>query len=333
MLTLREYSPQIEIYSIDEMFLSFDRMNWNLNLYGHEIKNRIWQDIRMPVCVGIAPTKTLAKLANRAAKKISKTQGVCLMDEPHKWQWMLKRIPVTSVWGVASRTAIRLEALNISTAWELATANPKQVRIHSNVCLERTINELNGISCLTLEDSPPAKKQIYCTRSFGKKAKTLQPVLEAVSLYAARATEKLRQQNYLALSIHVFVQTSPFEPNFHSISDMVQLPYPTNDSRIITQVAKEAVKRLYSDGHAFLKAGVGLTSIVDKQFYQRDLFHPGQSTQSDKIMAIMDKINAQEGKGKVFLAAQGVNKPWYMRQQYTSPQYTTKWSDIPIVRV
>jgi DNA polymerase V len=330
MQGLQKFSPNIEVYSIDEMFLDFHDMPFELNDYGKKIKALTWQHTRIPVSVGIAPTKTLAKMANRAAKKIPKCQGVCVMDEPHKWEWYLRRVPVTAIWGVAKRLAKRLEPLHIHTAWDLASANPKAVRRVSSVNLERTIAELNGQPCLTLEELPPAKKQIYCTRSFGKKATELQPVLEGISLYAARAAEKLRGQRHLALTMHVFMHTSPFKPNFHSVSNVVQLPYPTDDTRLITTLARETARRLYSPGHAFLKAGIGLIEIVDRQHHQFDLLCSGQPAKSDQLMNVIDKVNQREGKGAVFLAAQGINKPWYMRQQYTSPQYTTKWRDIPV---
>jgi DNA polymerase V len=241
-------------------------------------------------------------------------------------------MPVTDVWGIAKRTAKRLEKLGIHTAWDLATSHPSEVRKHSNICIERTLHELNGTPCLSLDEVPPAKKQIYCTRSFGRKATTLPPILEALSLYAARATEKLRQQQYLAVALHVFMHTSPFEPHFHSASHVINLPFPTDDTRVITAAVRRLGTALYSKGHAFLKAGVGLVDIIDKRHYQLDLFHPGQSAKADKLMDVIDRINRLEGKGSLFLGAQGISKPWYMRQQYTSPQFTTKWSDIPIVK-
>lgn len=331
MITLKTFSPAIEIYSIDEMFLSLHGMHEDKNEYGREIKERVWQHVKMPVGVGIAPSKTLAKLASHAAKKIQRINGVCVLDKPKKWQWVLQRVPVTTVWGVAKRMAKRLEYLGIQSAYDLAMANPKQVRRHSNVCLERTIEELNGRPCLALDEHPPAKKQIYCTRSFGNKAKTIQPVFEAVALYASRAAEKLRAQNHLATMVHVFIHTSPFEPNYHSVSTIAQLPYPTDDSRIISAVARKAVAELYTDGHAFLKAGVGLIDIIDRKFYQFDMLTQGQSEKSDRLMTVMDRINKTQGKSMVYLAAQGTSKPWYMRQRYTSPQYTTRWRDLPVV--
>ena len=333
MYSLKAWSPDIEVYSIDEMFLSLRGIPCDTREYGREIKQRIWEHIRIPVSVGIAPTKTLAKLANRAAKKMAKTRGVAALDQPHKWEWLLRRVPVTAIWGVADRTAARLADLSIRTAWDLASADPKIVRRRSSVCLERTIEELNGRPCFELEGLPPDKKQIYCTRSFGRKARTLQPVLEAISLYAARAAEKLRAQKCLTLDMHVFIHTSPFKPGFHSVSDLVKLPYPTDDSRVITALARDTAMRLFSPGHAFLKAGIGFTRIVSRAHYQFDLWHPGQSECSDRLMAVLDRVNKMQGRGTLFLAAQGVSKPWYMRQQYTSPQYTTKWNELPIVRV
>jgi DNA polymerase V len=330
MLTLRAFSPQVEIYSIDEMFLSFAGLSLNLGRYGHDIKTSLWHHVRMPVSVGIAPTKTLAKLANRIAKQIPKFNGVCVLDEPYKWEWVLRRVPVTAVWGIAKRMAARLDDLTIRTAWDLATANPKIVRSKTTVCVERTIAELNGVPCLVLDEVPPAKRQIYCTRSFGNKATSLQPVLEGLSLYAARAAEKLRAQKHLALAVQVFIHTSPFKPHFHSASDVAQLPYPTDDTRVITSVVRRLGAKLFKTGHEYLKAGVGLIEVIDKRYYQHDLLHPGQSEQADRLMAVIDRINRREGRNTIFLAAQGVRTPWFMRQQFRSPEYTTRWSDIPV---
>ena len=332
MLTLRQFSPSVEVYSIDEMFLACVVSETDCKAYGHNIKNTLWQHIRMPVGVGIAPTKTLAKMANRMAKKMPALGGVCVLDEPHKWRWVLQRVPVTAVWGVAHRMAKRLADMHIRSAWDLASASPRMVRSRTNVCITQTQAELNGTSCLTLEAVPPAKQQIYCTRSFGKRARTLAPVLEALSLYTARATEKLRRQRCYALALHVFMHTSPHEPNFHSVSRVTNLPYPTDDSRVITAIVRQLATSMYSDGHAFLKAGVGFIEVRDKTHYQFDLFQPEQSARTDKLMQLIDTINQREGRGTVFLAAQGVRRPWYMRQQHLSPQYTTRWADIPRVR-
>ncbi|NPU94892.1 MAG: Y-family DNA polymerase [Gammaproteobacteria bacterium] len=331
MTTLKSFSPNVEVYSIDEMFLDLDGIRTDLSTIGHDIKDTLWSHIRIPVGVGIAPTKVLSKLANRAAKAIPKANGVCVLDSPFKQQWLMQRMPVIKVWGIAKRLAIRLEAMNIKTAWDLANANPKIVRRCTSVCVERIIQELNGIPCLELEDEPGAKKQIYCTRSFEHKTTDLQPILNAISLYAARAAEKLRQQSHLVRTIHVFLHTSPFAPGYFDKAITVQLPYPTDDTRIITQQAKSAIAALYQPGHLFVKAGIGLIELLDKKFHQHDFWQQPQSAGNNSLMQVVDRINQRHGKGKIFLAAQGMSTPWAMRQCHRSPEYTTKWTDIPCV--
>lgn len=329
---LQEFSPHFEVYSIDEVFLSLQGISAPLQECAAEIRARVWQYLRLPVSVGVAPSKTLAKLANRVAKQIPKCAGVCLLDEPYKWEWVLRRSPVSAIWGVGRRTAKRLADLKLYSAWDLARANAKQVRRYSSVCLERTIAELNGHACLSLEELPPAKKHIYCSRSFGKKVYTLDAVLEGISLYAARAADKLRQQKHLALMLHVLMHTSPFEPDYHSVSAVAKLPYPTDDTRIITALAKRTAKQLYTSGKGFLKAGVGLLDLQSKVNQQFDLLSPGQNERADNCMKILDLVNQRYGRGTLFFGAQGIERSWYMRQQYLSPQYTTRWDEIPKVR-
>ena len=331
MDTLRHFSPNIEIYSIDEMFLDLDGMGLPLEGYGQKMKTTLWQQVKMPVSVGIAPSKTLAKLANYAAKNIPKCQGVCLLDNPEKWQWLMKRVPVTKIWGVGSRIGKRLTEHNIYTAWDLASSSPKMIRRHFSVCLERTVEELNGTTCLDLEDNPPDKKQIYCSRSFGNKPSELDPLLQAISLYACRATEKLRAQQHLVSTIHIFIHTSPHQLNYYSNSTVVKLPYPTDDSRVIVAKAKQAVRKLYRPGYKYLKSGIGLIEIISKQHCQPDFFQPPQEKTADALMATLDNINQRYGSGSAFLAGEGIRERWPMRQQHRSPCYTTDWSDLPTI--
>ncbi len=329
---LRHFSPDIEIYSIDEMFLSLDGICQPLQDYGQAIKQAVWQQVRMPVCVGIAPSKTLAKLANYAAKNIPSCDGVCLLDSPEKWQWLLRRVPATKVWGIGRRLGARLADMGIDSAWELASSNPKIIRRHFSVCVERTLEELNGIPCLSLEDVPPDKQQIYCTRSFGDKPTELAPLLRAVALYASRAAEKLRAQQHLVLTLHVFIHTSPYQSNYYSNSTVVQLPYATDDSRVIAAYAQQGVRGIYRPGHAYLKAGVGLIELLPRRYQQGDIFETGQSPRADALMQTLDGINRRYGRGTAVLASQGVRRGWPMRQQYCSPAYTTRWEDIPAIR-
>ncbi|WIO73155.1 Y-family DNA polymerase [Porticoccaceae bacterium LTM1] len=332
MTTLQQFSPRLEVYSIDEMFLDLAGMP-ELMTYSHQIRQTVWQHVRVPVSVGIAPSKTLAKLANRAAKVLAKCNGVCVLDQPQKWEWLLRRLPTTAVWGIAKRMARRLEEINIYSAWDLASSNPKWVRQRSSVCLERTIEELNGHPCLELEELPPAKKQIYCTRSFGKSATDLHTVQEAIALYATRAAEKLRSQRHLVQTMQVFIHTSPHKPDFYSDSRIVQLPFPTDDTRLLVRHARQAVAQLFQPGHAFLKAGVGLLQLTDKRYHQFDMLTAGQSYRADRLMEVIDRINRTHGKGTAQLASQGTSKPWYMRQQFTSPGYTTRWTEVPTIKM
>ncbi|MCO1336626.1 Y-family DNA polymerase [Microbulbifer sp. OS29] len=331
MITLRQFSPEVEVYSIDEMFLDLHGLQECPLDYGQQIRQTLWREIRMPVGVGIAPSKTLAKLANRAAKKIPKCQGVCILDSPQKWQWLQRRTEVSDVWGVGRRLSKRLGHLDIKTAYDLAQANPKILRRHTNINIERTIEELNGVSCLSLEEQPSARKQIYCTRSFGEKLIELQPILQAVTLYASRAAEKLRAQASLVKSVHVFLHTSPHEPNYYSRSTVVQTPYPTDDTRLIVQLVKRAVSELYRRECRFLKAGVGLVELVPSSLGQGDLFTQGQPVRAGEAMQAIDHINQRFGRGTLFLGAEGIKKKWKMRQQHKSPAYTTRWDELPEV--
>jgi DNA polymerase V len=332
MDTLRECAQDVEMYSIDEMFLDLNGISTPFAEHGKQIKARLWDDIRIPVGIGVAPTKTLAKLANRAAKRIPKLNGVCILDEPAKWQWLQKKFPTRKVWGVGEKFSERLARMGIATAYDLACADPKLIRKRFNVCLERTVCELNGIPCMELDDYPEPKQQIYCTRSFGFHTSNLNDILQAVSLYAARAAEKLRAQNHVVKCMNVFMHSSPYKPNYRSGSTMALLPYPTNDTRIIIYTAVEAAKRIYHPETEYLKAGVGLVDIEDRQPYQADLLHPGQSQAQDKVMRMLDTINQRYGKGTLHTAAEGIQKRWYMRQQYRSPAYTTRWDDLPSIK-
>jgi DNA polymerase V len=331
METLKYFSPDIEIYSIDEMFLSLKGFNNDLKAYATEIKDKVWQYTRMPVGVGIAPTKTLAKLANHAAKKIPQCNGVCVLDTPAKWEWLLRRLTTNKVWGVGKKLSKKLAVNGIHSAWDLSMANKKLIRQIGGVCLTRTASELNGTECLGLEVVQD-KKQIYSTRSFGKKVTSLSQLHEAIALYATKACEKLRKQKHRVKTLHVFIQTSPFTPNYYAKSIVVQLPFPTDDSRLVIQYAKAGIEQIFSSNRQYSKAGIGLIELVEKHDSQQDFFCSGQPLISDKVMSTLDLINKKYGRGTAFIAAQGIRKPWVMRQNFKSPAYTTQWADLPVVR-
>lgn len=329
--TLKHYAAEIEVYSIDEVFVRPVKVFGDLKCYGRQMRDAVWKQVRIPVSVGMASTKTLAKLANKAAKKIPALECVCILEREDQREWLLRRILVRDIWGIGSRFSARLNLMGIYTGWDLANTNTKNLRRHVNVNLERTVEELNGVSCLELEEVPPAKKQIYCSRSFGEKATELEPILQATALYASRAAEKLRRQNHFVKTLHVFLQTSPFDKNNYNKSATIQLPYPTDDTRVISSYARHAVATLYREGYAFLKSGVGLIDIADKRFFQTDLFCQRQSTHTDLVMQTLDKVNSRFGKGTFYTAAEGVQKKWSIQQKFRSGSYTTSWGEIPTV--
>lgn len=333
MSTLRQFSPNVEVYSIDEMFLDLTGIQENLTDYGQTIKHTLWRDVRMPVGVGMAPSKTLAKLANRAAKDIKSCNGVCVLDTPQKWQWLQKRTPVKKLWGVGSKLAKRLEDHQIYSAYDLASADAKTIRRNTNVNVERTIEELNGHPCIDMEDTVSDKQQIYCTRSFGKKFEDLISIQQATATYAARAMEKLRYQNSLVHTLHVFVHSSPYEKNYISRSMTVKTPYPTNDSRVVCALVRNAIAQLFVAGHRYSKSGVGLIELSNQNHAQFDLFQAGQALDAETLMQAMDKINVHHGRGSLLLGAEGTIKKWAMRQNFRSPSYTTRWQDIPLIKV
>lgn len=330
--TIRRYAADIEVYSIDEVFIRPLDIFGDMQSYGQQIRKSIWKEVRIPVGVGVASTKTLAKLANRAAKKINSLNYVCVLERDDQREWLLKKVPVGDIWGVGKRISAKLNAMNINSAWDLSRADAKNIRKHFSVCLERTIEELNGISCLSLEELPPEKKQIYCTRSFGEKVTEIEPILQATSLYASRAAEKLRKQNHLVKTIHVFLQTSPFDEKSYYQSVTVKMPYPTDDTRVVTSYARHAIEKLFVEGYRFQKSGIGLVEIMDKSFYQDDMFCHGQTKSSNELMALIDDVNKRFGKSTVFMAAEGMQKKWRMKQEHKSPGYTTEWSELPRVK-
>lgn len=336
MHALESMAPRVEVYSIDEAFLDLNGFGPAISLlqYGQDIKSIIGQWTGIGVCVGIAPTKTLAKLANHAAKKYPATGGVVDLMDRNRQQRLLGITPVSDVWGVGRKLTKRLECIGINTALELADCSPIKIRNLFSIVLERTVRELNGESCLELEEIPPTKQQIMCSRSFGTKVKDFEQMSEAVSSYLARACEKLRLEGQQAKVLSVFIQTSQFQKTqpMYSNSATGELVIPSCDTRDLTELAMQLLKGIWREGYWYNKAGVMLTDFYGLDTYQPGLFDEvTKRPNSAKLMATVDKIN-QSGLGKVFLARQGMNNAWSMKRDHLSPAYTTRWSDIPTVR-
>ncbi len=336
MRTLEEMAPRVEVYSIDEAFLDLTGIESAISLveFGQQVRERIGLWIGITVCVGIAPTKTLAKLANHAAKKYPATQGVVDLTNPERQRRLLALVPVDDVWGVGRRLSKRLNALGITTALDLANASPRTIRDQFSVVLERTVRELNGESCIELEDIPPTKKQIVCSRSFGIKVTQFELLREAVCEYATRATEKLRKEQQQAKVMTVFIRTSPFKDNEPQYSNSAsgELLIPSCDTRDFIELANHLLKRIWKDGFRYAKAGVMLFDFYDPGMFQPGLFDDVSTrSNSQQLMSVLDTIN-QSGAGKVFFAGQGTKKDWSMKREHLSPAYTTRWDQLPRVK-
>jgi DNA polymerase V len=335
---LRDFSPDTEVYSIDESFLRIETV---AHLYGgavamgHQMRERIKQWTGLPVCVGIGPTKTLAKFANHLAKKNPEFEGVCdlhVIPRPERVRWM-SRIEVGEVWGVGGRIARRLEVMGIQTVLELRNASPKEMRRHFGVVMERTCNELRGISCLALDDIAQPKQQIMSSRSFGRPVETIEELRESLASYLSRATEKLRMQQSVSAAVYVFIQTNRFnKEEQYNAGLTVPMPEPTDDTLTLTAAALAGLEVIYRSGYRYKKAGVMLTLLSDKQARQMSIFdHAAVTQRSTKLMTALDTINRDYGHGTVRSGASGFTQRWAMRNENRSPRYTTRWDELPIV--
>ena len=333
---LGQFTPSLEVYSIDESFLDLSGFNRDLVEYGQEIRQRIQQWLGLAVCVGIAPSKTLAKLANHCAKKgLAGSGGVCdftTMTESQVSQ-LFAGIEVGEVWGVGRKIEARLADIGITTVLQLREADPDLIRSKFSVVLERTVRELHGVSCLDLEEVAPDKQQIMCSRSFGQYVYDRDQLEEVVASYVARAAEKLRKQASLAGALMVFIRTNPFNPKEPQYQRSMTIPLPeaTADTRVLVMWALKGLKRIYRPGFAYQKAGVMLSELRPKAMAQVSMFADLEDDRGQRLMATLDVINQRWGRGTLRSAAEGMEKPWQMKRQRLSPSYTTDWDGLPMV--
>ena len=337
---LSQFSPSIEMYSIDESFLElsgFERVGYQA--YGVEIRQRVADWLGLAVCVGIGPSKTLAKLANHAAKKnLAGANGVCdFTTMPSAaLDALFERIEVGEVWGVGRKIEARLKAMGILTVRQLRDADAELMRLRFSVVVERTVRELRGVSCLELQEVVPEKQQIMSSRSFGQLVYDLAELEEAVTSYVARAAEKLRNQISLAGAVHVYIRTNVFRPEVpqYQRAVTVLLPEASSDTRVLSKWALRVLRRIYRPGFGYHKAGVTLMDIVPATNQQFSLFASGGAVdaRSQKLMGVLDGINGKYGRGTMRLAAEGVEKVWQMRRGNLSPGYTTEWDGLAVVQ-
>lgn len=337
MSLLAQFSPNQEVYSIDESFLDLTGMAINHSEYGQQMRQTIKQCVGIPVCVGIASSKTLAKLANHVAKKQAPFDGVCdfnTMTESDLDK-LLARFEVGEVWGVGRRNKTRLQEMGILTVLDLKRTPPKRIRDEFSVVLERTVAELNGVACLELDDIIPDKRQIICSRSFGSPVSNLPDLEQAVIAYVTRAAEKLRRQQSIAGGIHVTLRTNPHQEKDPQYQPSILIPMiePTDDTRLLCRAALNGLQQIYRSGYAFQKAGVMLVEIIPRASRPRTLFDNVEAQQkSHALMATLDNINRRMGSGSVRLLGEGTIKRWAMKRENVSSRYTTEWGELAVAR-
>lgn len=331
MVVLEQLTPACEVYSIDEAFFSADGIP-DLPGFGIQIRDTVQQWTGIGVGVGLAQTKTLAKLANYAAKKYPATGGVVDLTDRARQLRLMKITPVEEVWGIGRRITKRLNAMGIRTALEFAKTDPKVIRRQFSVVLERTLAELNGESCLELDDISPARKQIVSSRSFGTKITELGQMRQAICEYTSRAARRLRQEDLIAKQLSVFIRTNGYDMGDRQYGNMASsgLVVPTSDTRELVVEANSLLEGIWRDGYQYAKGGVMLTDLCPVNAMQQDLFAPERDQRSQDLMRVIDKINSS-GLGRVFLAGQGTQQNWAMKRRFLSPAYTTRWSDLPVV--
>ncbi len=343
MSVLADFSPQQEIYYIDECFLDLSGFkHLQYSDYGQHIRATIKQWIGLPVCVGIGASKTLAKLANHVAKKRAEYAGVCdFTSLPMAVrERLLAQIEVGAVWGVGARTVARLATLGIVSALDLQRAPPKAIRAQFGVMLERTVAELNGEACLTLEMIAPPRQQIMVSRSFGAAVYALEALQPAVTAYVTRAAEKLRRQSSLAGSVQIFIRTSPFKPDAAQYQGSLTVPLvaPTDDTRQLVCAAQAGLQRIYRPGFAYQKVGVVLLELIPEAQRPRTLFDdPAAQARASVLMRTLDSINTKMGSHCVRLLGEGSvgegrGESGRMRRERVSQRYTTHLDEIAIVR-
>lgn len=337
MSILSTFSPKQEIYSIDECFLDLNGFDpQSLVEYGQKIRRTIRQNVGIPVCVGIADTKTLAKLANHCAKKgFAGSNGVCdfgRLNEDERSK-LFASIPVGDVWGVGRKIAEKLLTMNIKTVEDLRTANSEHIRSQFSIVLGRTLQELNGVPCIELEDAGTPRQQIMVSRSFGAAVTALEDLSESVAYFATTAAGKLRQDGSVAASVCVYLHTNSFkedEPQYQQ-SKIVPLSQPSDDTTTLVKAAIVGLKAIYRSGYHYKKTGVMLMGLQPKGSIQPTLFdEPVNQAKSDNLMQVMDAINQKMGQGSLTIAASGLGHGWAMRRERMSPNYTTDWNELPV---
>lgn len=331
MSQLATFVPETEVYSIDECFLNFSGMShYNLDEYGKQIVSEVSNGTGIPISLGIAPTKTLAKVANKFAKKYPGYKGSCLIDSEEKHIKALQLTKIGDIWGVGHRHEKRLNTYGIKTAYDLAMAPQKWVRQQLTVVGERMWKELRGISSIEMEIETPAKKSICTSRAFGEMATDIEKLKEAIANFASLCTAKLRKQHSCTSTVMVFIHTNNFNPNVpqYAKNIVVKLPTPTNITNEIVGYALAGLEKIYKPGYAYKKAGVIIMETSPESAIQQNMFDTFDRERHSKIMPILDRLNSGFNRNLLVLGTQIGKHTWKMKQDHRSPCYTTRVNDF-----
>ncbi|MDT8895770.1 Y-family DNA polymerase [Halomonas sp. I1] len=333
-MVLEDRVDEVEPYSIDEMFVRLEGFD---DATLRRLARSLYDDVRrhtgLPVCVGVGPTHTLAKLANHVAKSSAAYRGVCVLAaDGDETRHLLRQTPLGDIWGLGRRMAERLALLGLRNAWDLRNADAKTLRRHHSVVLERTLLELRGISCITVQDDE-ARQRIMVSRSFGRTTGEWRHLREAIGQHAQHAAEKLRHQRSLACALYVFLRTNRHrhdQPQ-HTPELVVELPHPTNDSRPIIAAARRALARIHRPGYRYMKAGVMLLDLLDIEHQQLSLLDAPDDAErqcGERLMDALDTLNRRMGRHTIGFGLPAADAPWKLRCGNLSSRYTTRWSEL-----
>ena len=332
--TLREFVPYIEVYSIDEAFLDLKGMDHiDYDAFAKEVSRRCLRNTAIPVSVGVAPTKTLAKIASKLCKKYPKLRGGCYMHRTEDIEKVLRKFPVDDVWGIGRRSLVKLYDLNVRTAYDFTQLPGYQVNAMMGVGGLRTWKELQGEPCITIDQAIAAKQTIANTRSFSSEITSLEELAEQVANFAAMTAEKLRAQGSACSELFVFARTNRFKEGQRQAFDnvLVTFPEPTASTRALVSAALDALRELFVRGRAYKSAGVAASGIVPLSAVQGSLFSSSEGREKEaRLMSALDAINRSSGPGAVRIASQG-SAQIRSSHDHQSPHFTTRWSDIPVI--
>jgi DNA polymerase V len=336
MTTLSQFADQVEVYSIDEAFLNLSSFRQHhLTGYAHTIRNTVMQHTGIPVSIGMAPSKTLAKIANRLVKKRNKQLGVYCIDSVEKMQFALQNTPVKDIWGIGSQYTKLLTRNGFITAWDLSRAPEEWIRKNLSVVGQRMYNELKGTSCIPFEEMPPKKKMVCVARGFGKVLSDKNDVMEALANFTAMVAAKLRSEQLVTNTIQIFVQTNAHRANerqyFRSLT--IHLPVATNSTNELIYHARQGFETIYRPGYNYSKTGCTAMELIPATEVQSNIFDSENRARNSQLMQVLDKVNRSFGKNTVRFALQGFSSRWKLRQLKLSPCYTTRIDEVLTIKI